>query len=289
MAMAFGFGSRMLLGALACFVHGLSMDVSQPGSDTVRSLHQRMVTTARRNRRHRRSRIGIALLFFFLPLAVPPRRSGEGDGACHDRRRAGQARHHHPDGNGPFPVLIFHHGSTGRGNNPASFAIPYEPKALAEWFKARGWAVVLPRTVAAAAPKASMTKASTSTGTGLLLCRTLAIPGADRASRDIDAITTAIMTQPFVDQSRFVVGGQSRSAAGPHRHQIIAAPALWEATMEAYLTERGCRRNGRRSRRRAGLATSSSRPTFSGTVNDLEGAMETPLRSASRVVTPAKR
>src|SRR5882757_3708706 len=35
-----------------------------------------------------------------------------------------------PDGNGPFPVLIFHHGSTGRGNNPANFSIPYEPKGL---------------------------------------------------------------------------------------------------------------------------------------------------------------
>jgi hypothetical protein len=45
MTMAFGFGGRMLLGALACFVHGLFpwMCLSR-GSDTVRSLHQRMVS-----------------------------------------------------------------------------------------------------------------------------------------------------------------------------------------------------------------------------------------------------
>jgi hypothetical protein len=26
-----------------------------------------------------------------------------------------------PPGNGPFPTLIFHHGSTGRGRDPALF------------------------------------------------------------------------------------------------------------------------------------------------------------------------
>jgi hypothetical protein len=45
MAMAFAFGGRMLLGALACFVHGLLPWVClSRGSDTVRSLHRRMVT-----------------------------------------------------------------------------------------------------------------------------------------------------------------------------------------------------------------------------------------------------
>jgi hypothetical protein len=45
MGMAFGFGGRMLLGSLACFVHGLLpwMCLTR-GSDTVRNLHQRMVT-----------------------------------------------------------------------------------------------------------------------------------------------------------------------------------------------------------------------------------------------------
>ena len=45
MGMAFGFGGRMLAGSLACFVHGLFpwLCLSR-GSDTVRSLHSRMVT-----------------------------------------------------------------------------------------------------------------------------------------------------------------------------------------------------------------------------------------------------
>src|SRR4029077_10971111 len=49
-----------------------------------------------------------------------------------------------PAGAGPFPTLIFHHGSTGRGVDPTIFARPYDPKMLAEWFTTRGWAVVLP-------------------------------------------------------------------------------------------------------------------------------------------------
>jgi hypothetical protein len=45
MAMAFGFGGRMLLGSLGCFVHGLFPWLCLTrGSDTVRTLHHRMVT-----------------------------------------------------------------------------------------------------------------------------------------------------------------------------------------------------------------------------------------------------
>jgi hypothetical protein len=45
MGAAFGFGASMMAGALACFVHGLFpwLCLSR-GSDTVRTLHRRMVT-----------------------------------------------------------------------------------------------------------------------------------------------------------------------------------------------------------------------------------------------------
>ena len=45
MGMAFGFGGRMLLGGLACLVHGLFPWLcTTRGSDTIRGLHYRMVT-----------------------------------------------------------------------------------------------------------------------------------------------------------------------------------------------------------------------------------------------------
>src|SRR5258707_10871715 len=42
-----------------------------------------------------------------------------------------------PTGDGPFPTLIFHHGS-------GSFQRPYDPKIVAQWFVGRGWAVIAP-------------------------------------------------------------------------------------------------------------------------------------------------
>ena len=45
MATAFGFGARMLVGGLGCFVHGLFPWLCLTrGSDIVRLLHHRMVT-----------------------------------------------------------------------------------------------------------------------------------------------------------------------------------------------------------------------------------------------------
>jgi hypothetical protein len=42
---AFGFGMSMLIGAFACFVHGLFPWLCLTrGSDTIRTLHRRMVT-----------------------------------------------------------------------------------------------------------------------------------------------------------------------------------------------------------------------------------------------------
>jgi Family of unknown function (DUF6356) len=45
MGSAFGFGGSMLVGAVACFVHGLFPWLCLTrGSDTIRALHHRMVT-----------------------------------------------------------------------------------------------------------------------------------------------------------------------------------------------------------------------------------------------------
>lgn len=48
-----------------------------------------------------------------------------------------------PPGAGPFPTLIFHHGSTGGGTDPSLFARPFEPGPFIDWFTSRGWAVVV--------------------------------------------------------------------------------------------------------------------------------------------------
>ncbi len=116
-----------------------------------------------------------------------------------------------PAGAGPFPLLIFHHGSTGRGTDPTIFANRYEPKALIEWFTARGWAVVLPSRRGRGGSEGRYDEGFSIDRTRGYSCDpTLSIPGAERALRDIDAVTAAILAMPFVDRSRFIVGGQSR-------------------------------------------------------------------------------
>lgn len=116
-----------------------------------------------------------------------------------------------PAGAGPFPTLIFHHGSTGRGTDPASFKRSYDPRTLAEWFTARGWAVVLPSRRGRGGSEGTYDEGfSLDRSKGYSCDPTLSIPGTERALHDIDAITPAILAQPFVDRSRVAVGGQSR-------------------------------------------------------------------------------
>jgi dienelactone hydrolase len=116
-----------------------------------------------------------------------------------------------PPGSGPFPVVIFHHGSTGRGTDPTLFGKPYEPVPTVDWFVRRGYAVVLPSRRGRGGSEGRYDEGFALDRTQGYSCDpTLSLPGADRALRDIDAVTDWVLAQPFADRSRFVVGGQSR-------------------------------------------------------------------------------
>jgi dienelactone hydrolase len=120
-----------------------------------------------------------------------------------------------PSGDGPFPTLIFHHGSS-------SFERPYDPKVIAHWFVERGWAVIAPSRRGRGGSEGVDEEM-----TGNQCSEADAADGADRALDDIEAVTPALIGQPFVDRSRIAVGGQSRggilSIAWSGRHPEVRA------------------------------------------------------------------
>jgi dienelactone hydrolase len=107
--------------------------------------------------------------------------------------------------------LIFHHGSTGRGTDPQLFAQPHNPKILAHWFTERGWAVVLPSRRGRGGSEGLYDEGFALDRTAGYTCEpSLSLASADRALRDIDAVTPVLLAQPFVDRSKVAIGGLSR-------------------------------------------------------------------------------
>jgi dienelactone hydrolase len=116
-----------------------------------------------------------------------------------------------PEGPGPFPTLIFHHGSTGRGNDPSLFGRPYHPRVEAPWFVARGWAVLAPQRRGRGGSEGRYDEGfGPDRSSGYSCEESFSLAGADRAQRDIDAVTPALLAMPFVDRARVAVGGISR-------------------------------------------------------------------------------
>ena len=122
-----------------------------------------------------------------------------------------QMRIHRPPAVGPVPTLVFNHGSTGNGLHPPRFARPIDFPVLAQFFVQRGWAVVMPARRGRGGSEGTYDEGfETVRSLGYACDPSLAIPGADRALRDIEAAMTAILAMPFVDRGRVVIGGQSR-------------------------------------------------------------------------------
>jgi dienelactone hydrolase len=132
-----------------------------------------------------------------------------------------------PATGGRLPTLIFNHGSTGRGIEPDRFTRPIDFPALAAFFRDRGWAVVMPARRGRGGSDGVYDEGfAEHRAAGYTCDPTRALAGADRALRDIEAAMRAILSMPFVDRERVVIGGQSRGGilsvayAGLHPEQV---------------------------------------------------------------------
>jgi dienelactone hydrolase len=132
-----------------------------------------------------------------------------------------------PAGDGPFPLVVFNHGSTGNGRQPASFRITSWSPNIAHFFVKKGWMVAFPQRRGRGKSDGLYDEGFAPDRTQGYTCdppRSLA--GADRALEDIDAAVTALRERPDVSRDRIVVGGVSRGGvlsiayAGAHPEQV---------------------------------------------------------------------
>jgi dienelactone hydrolase len=112
-----------------------------------------------------------------------------------------EATLYRPAPSGVWPVLVFNHGSTGRGRGSPTETLTYAETA--RFFVERGFAVLMPMRRGRGASGGDYLEGY-DCDPGILSA------GVDRAIEDLDAVMAFVSAQPWVDRSRLVLGGMSR-------------------------------------------------------------------------------
>lgn len=111
---------------------------------------------------------------------------------------------------GPYPTVVFHHGSTGNGDNPALFRQTFTSEPVARAFVERGWMVVFPQRRGRGASDGVYDEGFEPDRSRYACTATLALAGLARAMEDADVILAQVRVRPDVDTTRLLVAGQSR-------------------------------------------------------------------------------
>ncbi len=115
-----------------------------------------------------------------------------------------------PAGPGPFPTVVFNHGSTGLGNDSSLFTVTYTHEALARFFVERGWLVAFPQR-RGRGKSGGLYDEGFEPDRSRYSCRSeLSLPGVERALADIDAAVDYLRARADVDPNRMLSGGISR-------------------------------------------------------------------------------
>ena len=115
-----------------------------------------------------------------------------------------------PPGKGPFPALMFNHGSTGNGDNPALFISTWSNAAVARYFTGKGWLVAFPQRRGRGKSDGLYDEGFEENRSRYACSPALSLPGLERALADMDAAADYLAARPDVDSQRMLVGGQSR-------------------------------------------------------------------------------
>jgi dienelactone hydrolase len=115
-----------------------------------------------------------------------------------------------PAGTGPFPTVMFNHGSTGTGSDPVEFTKTWHSPAVAAFFNQRGWMVIFPQRRGRGKSGGLYDEGFTPNRSGYTCDPARSLAGLERALTDLDEVVRHLRTRPDVDAKRMLIGGQSR-------------------------------------------------------------------------------
>lgn len=113
-----------------------------------------------------------------------------------------------PPGAGPHPLLVLHHGSTGRGNDPSRFGQVQRFDRLVHAFLRAGWLVALPQRRGRGGSGGDYAEGLGPRG--YVNDPLAARAGFQRAIADARASTDWLLSRPEVDATRVILAGHSR-------------------------------------------------------------------------------
>jgi dienelactone hydrolase len=132
-----------------------------------------------------------------------------------------------PPGDGPFPLLVFNHGSTGEGTDPALFTQTFSNPAFAEMFVKKGYVVAFPQRRGRGKSEGLYDEGfNVDRSQGYTFDPKRSLPGADRALTDIAAAVEVLRQWPDVARQPILMAGISRGGilsiayAGMHPREV---------------------------------------------------------------------
>ena len=116
-----------------------------------------------------------------------------------------------PDGDGPFPLALVHHGSTGSGTNERDFEWFFTNDWFADVLNAQGWIVAFPQRRGRGGSDGLYDEGfSEDRSQGYSSEARLSLPGAERALIDANAALAVLRERPDVSDSPVLFSGVSR-------------------------------------------------------------------------------
>lgn len=115
-----------------------------------------------------------------------------------------------PEGEGPFPTLVFNHGSVSNGNDPKEVSYTVTYPELASFYNEKGWAVAFPQRRGRGKSEGRYAE-GWEANRGRYSCDPdVAATSIEHALQDLDAIEKYLISRSDIDAKRMMVGGHSK-------------------------------------------------------------------------------